>query len=518
MGPDGLTRRDRDLIRDVLARYPDVRRVTLFGSRAMGTFGRGSDIDLALEGRDLDARALTRIATELEDSDLPYKVDLLLRDEQLEPKLEAHIRRHGKPFGWEQTTLGSLGDASRNAIVGGPFGSNLVSNDYADQGVPVIRGQNMGFGRWVSGEFVFVSDAKADSLRANWARPGDVVFTQRGTLGQVAIVPGGPWARYVVSQSQMKATIDPQKADPHYVYYVFSNPSEKEYIAANAIQTGVPHTNLTQLRCHPIFLPPLDEQRVIASVLGALDDKIEQNRRTAQALEQLARAIFRAWFVDFEPVKAKAAGATAFPSMPQPVFDALPTIFTDSAIGPVPEGWSVVRLDDILTLQRGFDLPKQSRNDGSHPIFASSGMSGRHSEWKVRGPGVTTGRSGMLGQVFFVDRDFWPLNTSLWVKEYKRSNPWHAYFLLQTLDLAQFNAGSAVPTLNRNHVHSLPRVAAPDYLLAAFGQMCDSTFSLEQQLRIESDRIATIRDYLLPKLLSGQIRVRDAERSAGAVA
>ncbi len=122
IGADGLTRHDRDLIRDVLARYPEVRRVTLFGSRAMGSFGRGSDIDLALEGPDLDARTLTRIATELEDSDLPYKVDLLLRDEQLDPKLEAHIRRHGKPFGWEVTTFGALGASSRNAIVGGPFG------------------------------------------------------------------------------------------------------------------------------------------------------------------------------------------------------------------------------------------------------------------------------------------------------------------------------------------------------------------------------------------------------------
>ena len=92
---------------------------------------------------------------------------------------------------------------------------------------------------------------------------------------------------------------------------------------------------------------PLDEQRAIAGVLGALDDKIEQNRRTARALERLARAIFRAWFVDFEPVKAKAAGATAFPSMPQPVFDALPTRFVDSEIGPVPEGWEVSALDEL---------------------------------------------------------------------------------------------------------------------------------------------------------------------------
>ena len=484
MGPDGLTRRDRDLIRDVLARYPEVRRVTLFGSRAMGTFGRGSDIDLALEGRDLDSSTLTRIATELEDSDLPYKVDLLLRDEQLEPKLEAHIRRHGKPFGWERSTWGEE--------ISLEYGKSL--KDYSDA---------------TSGFRVFGTNGPIGWTDKPIAAGPGVILGRKGAYRGVHFSPNPFFvidtAYYVVPKTEL---------DMHWLYYAMI------HYQLGQIDDGSPIPSTTRAAVYPreIVVPPLDEQHNISRALGALDDKIEQNRRTAQALEQLARAIFRAWFVDFEPIKAKAAGATAFPSMPQPVFDALPTIFTDSAIGPVPEGWSVVRLDDILTLQRGFDLPKQSRNDGSHPIFASSGMSGRHSEWKVRGPGVTTGRSGMLGQVFFVDRDFWPLNTSLWVKEYKRSNPWHAYFLLQTLDLAQFNAGSAVPTLNRNHVHSLPRVAAPDYLLAAFGQMCDSTFSLEQQLRIESDRIATIRDYLLPKLLSGQIRVRDAERSAGAVA
>ncbi|MGH8563294.1 MAG: nucleotidyltransferase family protein [Gammaproteobacteria bacterium] len=108
IGPDGLTCRDRDIIREVLARYPEVRRVTLFGCRAMGAFGRGSDIDLALEGPGLTTRTLARIAVDLEDSDLPYKVDLLLRDRRLDPKVEEHIRRHGKPFGWEETTLGAV--------------------------------------------------------------------------------------------------------------------------------------------------------------------------------------------------------------------------------------------------------------------------------------------------------------------------------------------------------------------------------------------------------------------------
>ena len=115
-----------------------------------------------------------------------------------------------------------------------------------------------------------------------------------------------------------------------------------------------------------ITLPPVDEQRAIAAVLGALDDKIEQNRRTARTLERLARAIFRAWFVDFEPVKAKADGATSFPSMPQHVFDALPTRFDDSDIGPVPEGWEVKALTSVADFLNGLALQKYlPRGDGA---------------------------------------------------------------------------------------------------------------------------------------------------------
>src|SRR5437899_7811954 len=98
---------------------------------------------------------------------------------------------------WQEATVSEIASSTRNALVGGPFGSNLVSRDYVDTGVPVIRGQNMG-GRWISGDFAFVTEQKAKSLEANLARPGDIIFTQRGTLGQVSIVPLAPFDRYVV--------------------------------------------------------------------------------------------------------------------------------------------------------------------------------------------------------------------------------------------------------------------------------------------------------------------------------
>jgi type I restriction enzyme S subunit len=246
---------------------------------------------------------------------------------------------------WVETTVGELAASTRNALVGGPFGSNLVSKDYVDQGVPVIRGQNMG-GRWVAGDFAYVSTEKAGALSANTARPGDIVFTQRGTLGQVALVPNSSFEAYVVSQSQMKLTVDPKKADSLFLYYLFSSPVQQEYIRQNSIQVGVPHTNLGILRDTPVILPKsVDVQQAISRQLGTLDDKIELNRRMNETLEAMARAIFQSWFVDFDPVRAKASGESPDSvcqrlGLTPELLALFPDSFEDSELGEIPAGWN----------------------------------------------------------------------------------------------------------------------------------------------------------------------------------
>jgi type I restriction enzyme, S subunit len=183
------------------------------------------------------------------------------------------------PTEWDSTSVRDLASPIRNAIVGGPFGSDLVSSDYVEDGVPVVRGQNMG-PRFVSGTFAFVTRAKASSLEANLARPGDLVFTQRGTLGQVSLVPDKPYDRYLISQSQMKLTVNRKAADPLFFYYVFSSTEQQEFIRQNTIQTGVPHINLGILRALPVQRPSLSEQEAIAEALSDADSLIE-------SLEQL---------------------------------------------------------------------------------------------------------------------------------------------------------------------------------------------------------------------------------------
>ena len=159
---------------------------------------------------------------------------------------------------WPVVTLDSIKADVPYACVGGPFGSNLTSKHYVDEGVPVIRGQNLGGpGCFNETGFVFVTPEKADKLRPNLAFRGDLLFTQRGTLGQVGLIPkDSHYERYVVSQSQMKLTVDANRVDARFVYQYFRLPSTIQEILNRTITAGVPHINLGILKAFEIPLPP----------------------------------------------------------------------------------------------------------------------------------------------------------------------------------------------------------------------------------------------------------------------
>lgn len=435
---------------------------------------------------------------------------------------------------WQEVVVADLAAKSSNALATGPFGSAISSKFFEPIGVPVIRGSNLTDTlnpRLIDENLVFVSPAKASEFTRSIVRRGDLIFTCWGTVGQVGLIDKrAHYAEYVISNKQMKLTPNPQVADSLFLYYVFSSPPVSEAIKSQAIGSSVPGFNLGQLKATRLRIPPLKDQRGIAGILGALDDKIEQNRQTAQALERLAQAIFRAWFVDFEPVMAKAAGATAFPSMPQPIFDALPTSFVESDIGLVPEGWEVKALSSICTLVGG-GTPKRSEAtywDGDVPWYSVKDAPGPGELWVVRtserisvdgladsaarivpkGSTIisargTVGKLAMAGVPMAFNQSCYGLLPG----DGKSFGYLHLLMQSVVADLQQRVHGSVFDTITRLTFDGLLVTSPRGEVVSAFESVVGPLLALPLASVNESAKLAAIRDYLLPKLLGGDLQV-----------
>ena len=409
------------------------------------------------------------------------------------------------PDGW---TWSRLDDVSE-----GVFDCPHSTPKLTDTGPFVVRTQDIITGVFRTDQAGRVSEEiYAERIARVTPSRGDLLYSREGTyFGIAAEVP--PKTRVCLGQRMVLIRPDKRRLDFSFLCHWLNSPIMAAHIHGYRDGTVAERLNLPTIRALPILIPPLAEQKAIASILGALDDKIELNRRMNATLEGMARALFQSWFVDFDPVRAKLDGRK-----PEGLDKATAALFTDafeeSSLGPVPKGWELGRLDDALTLQRGFDLPTPDRTHGKYPVMAASGPNGCHDKFMVRGPGVTTGRSGVLGRVFFIHGDFWPLNTSLWVKEFKRVSPAYAFHLLRGLDFEIFNSGSAVPTLNRNHVHNLPVVMPPKIIVEAFDDQVTPLMKRQTANEDESRTLATLRDTLLPKLLSGELSVASSKVKA----
>ena len=246
-----------------------------------------------------------------------------------------------------------------------------------------------------------------------------------------------------------------------------------------------PNASAPVLGSFEFRLPARQAQTRISDILSKYDDLIANNTRRIELLERSARLLFEEWFVWLR----------------------YPGHRHDKIVDGVPEGWEHVALENALVLQRGFDLPTQSRRHGSIPIYGSTGKSGYHNQARVSAPGVVTGRSGTLGEVHFVREDFWPLNTALWVKEFRRVTPLYALFLLRTLDLKKYNGGVSVPTLDRKSVHRIAILVPPRDLIVRFDAIVTPSFNQIGNLGIQNERIRKGRDLLLPRLMDGRIEV-----------
>jgi type I restriction enzyme S subunit len=331
-------------------------------------------------------------------------------------------------------------------------------------------------------------------------------------MGKTAIVPviATP---YIILNPQLTLyrVSEDGLIDRHFLKYFFDSALFQSFLTRISAISTISTLSLGIQKQLEICFPSKTEQLAIAHILGTLDDKIELNRRMNETLEAMARALFKSWFVDFDPVRAKTESRN--PGLPKPLADLFPDSFGDSELGEIPKGWEVKRLGDLLELAYGKALKAEVRRDGNVPVFGSNGQVGWHDERLVEGPGIVVGRKGNPGVVTWASTDFFAIDTSFYVVPAMNCHSLHFLFhALKNHDLASLGADSAVPGLNRNMAYMSTQVLPSGPLLDKFDSYVNAIALRINANNEESRTLATLRDTLLPKLISGELRVKDAER------
>ncbi|MBF57868.1 restriction endonuclease subunit S [Halomonas sp. FeN2] len=347
-------------------------------------------------------------------------------------------------------------------------------------------------------------------------QPGDVVMTTEAPMGEV-IQLDEETSKFALGQRIVCLRGKQGKLDNTFLRYLLTSRAQQDILASRATGTTVLGISQKALRSMPIRFPKLlDEQKSIGMFLVTLDTKIELNQRMNETLEAMARAVFQDWFVDFGPTRRKAAGETdpvailgrLFPdsATAAPIAALFPNDFGDDGL---PQGWELERVDQYLELAYGKALTKKNRVDGDYPVYGSGGIIGTHNAPLATGPAIIIGRKGTVGSLYWEDRNSYAIDTVFYVIPKTRLS--FLYYLLQTLGLGNMNTDAAVPGLNRNNVYRLERSFGCDNTRKAFADLVDQFRALIRSNSEENQTLAATRDLLLPKLMSGEIRLKNAE-------
>jgi type I restriction enzyme S subunit len=442
----------------------------------------------------------------------------------------------------------------------GPFGSNVRKTEYVDSGVPVIRGLNLSGTRFDDQDYVFVSKEKAESLSSSLVLPKDVVFVARGTVGLVGLVPE-TYKYYLLSPNLVGLRTTRNIADPLYVFYYFRSRYGQNEINSYVSTTGVPKIAraLESMRNFKILLPPLPEQQAIAHILGSLDDKIELNHRMNKTLEAIARAIFKSWFIDFDPVidNALRAGNLIPDSMAeraemrrqildqnQPsssgsffqrakgsnyrggfdfsglgevsvdeIYGLFPDSFQDSKLGAIPKGWIVGKVSDFANVTSGKRPQKRSKEKTAEfniPLYGGGGVMAFVSKPMIKEPFLLTGRVGTLSKIFRITEACWPSDNTLLVFPKDKIHLQFLFFMLQRIDFDSLNRGSTQPLITQTDLQNQSIIIPSRNIMNSFLKIVYPLFEKIDKDILESNTLASLRDALLPKLISGELRVPDA--------
>ncbi len=412
------------------------------------------------------------------------------------------------PPGWPVVPLGDYASLTK----GLSYKSTFLNEDGPDliglgQFVPG-GGAKLEGGRTYAGEY----------RERDVARPGDILIamtdlTQRGdVLGSPLMVPRsvGDFCLYTLDAGKL----DPDASvDARFLYYMLKSRDFRAFAAAHATGTTVRRVRPVDVLAYEFVLPPLEEQRAIARVLGALDDKIELNRRMSETLEEMARALFRSWFVDFDPVRAKAKGR---PSGLPPDLDALfPASFEASELGEIPAGWEVRTLGDVVDISSG-RRPKQRHPrpavTANVPVFGGAGAMAYTADALYASPVIITGRVGTLGVVHRVSFPVWPSDNTLVI--IPRSGPEFVWLLgvVSKINLSNLNRGSTQPLITQRDLKAQTIVVPPKSVLLHFADLTDPLYASSDSTSDLSGTMADLRDALLPRLVSGELRVIRRDR------
>ena len=307
------------------------------------------------------------------------------------------------------------------------------------------------------------------------------------------------------------------KVDGHFLLYAYLGPKFQETLRARTIHgSTVDRIPLIDMPRFPITVPEsIDEQRAIAHILGTLDDKIKLNRRMNETLEVMARALFKSWFVDFDPVRAKAEGRD--PGLPKPLADLFPPRLVDSEMGKIPAGWTPTRWGRLVTLEYGKSLSGYDGEGGTYPVYGTNGRIGSYSDPLCKHPGIIIGRKGAYRGVHFSAAPFFVIDTAFYVEPKTAVNLRWAYYELIRHDINTMDSGSAIPSTSREDFNNLMVLFPPFEVQEAFVRLLTPFWSRQAYGEREFRTLAALRDTLLPKLISGEIRVKDAERIAAGV-
>lgn len=419
---------------------------------------------------------------------------------------------------------------------------------YVPSGVRVIRGNNLSGGREPEGEYVHVSVETADSLASCCLMPGDLVFPHRGNIGEVGITPDDG-RRYMLSTSLMKLSPDRKKVDPLYLMYFFKSAPGRAALLMNASQVGTPGiaTPLKSLRSIQLPLPSLETQKKIADTLSKLDDRITLLRETNTTLEAIAQALFKSWFVDFDPVHAKMQGR-APEGMDEATAALFPDSFEESELGAVPKGWKLVPFGQLLShtiggdwgsdvadekndtrvaIIRGTDIPDLQTNANSRvPVRYTSQkkLAGRKLEdgdllLEVSGGSKDqpTGRSLFISAALLSQFDC-PVEPASFCRLLRPDNKEVGMLLAQHLTYIYAqgktweyqNQSTGIANFQTAHFLETELVACPpDDVLRAFAETVQPLIARAHLTQIQE--LASLRDTLLPRLISGQLRVPEVE-------